>query len=447
MGQLLVYEKKNKNEVVYQYRFEVMGVDGHRKSVTKSGFRTRREARKAGQQAYAAYETRGVLAAPSDISMGDLLYEWIDADVAKRCKETTVAGYKKKIRLYLMPLLGNKNAAKLTKKDIQDFLYYLFDQGYSPNTISSVKGILTKCFKYAVDNQIVLSSPANGIPSIGQNGKPPTIETRSKEHIFLTEDNMRAIFERFPEGDDYHLPIQLGYRCGLRIAEAFALTWEDIDLKNKTLSVNRQIQWHKDETRSEADKKKKNGTSEAGKGYWYFSAPKYNSYRTIDLDDDLVALLQRTRDHYLKAKKYYGDKFFEYYSTFPMYYGKGGKPPRNPQHDSPITVRKTANPVHFIFVRDNGLYNNFRNMQYVNKVIHEKIGIEGYDFHSLRHTHATMLEESGAPLIYIQRRLGHKKPQVTQSIYLNHLTENSRNKGISALNDMYKTDIKNGSEE
>ena len=82
---------------------------------------------------------------------------------------------------------------------------------------------------------------------------------------------MSLIFQRFPEGSSSYLPLLIGYKCGPRIAEAFALEWEDIDFERKQLSIRRQIQWQ--------DKDPVTGQS----GYWYFTALKYDSVRAIEL--------------------------------------------------------------------------------------------------------------------------------------------------------------------
>ena len=59
-----------------------------------------------------------------------------------------------------------------------------------------------------------------------------------------------------------------------------------------------------------------------------------------------------------------------------------------------------------------------------------------FRFHELRHTHATMLQEKGADLVYIQRRLVHVN-LCTTTIYLDHLTDMILARGISILNNMY----------
>lgn len=61
------------------------------------------------------------------------------------------------------------------------------------------------------------------------------------------------------------------------------------------------------------------------------------------------------------------------------------------------------------------------------------LGFKNYDFHSLRHTHATMLLEKGANIKDVQHRLGHKNVQVTLQIYT-HTTEKMQNQTIEILN-------------
>ena len=75
-------------------------------------------------------------------------------------------------------------------------------------------------------------------------------------------------------------------------------------------------------------------------------------------------------------------------------------------------------------------------MQHTSRVIHNDLNIKEFDFHSLRHTHATVLLEKGAPLKYIQQRLGHKKIDVTLNVY-QHLTEELTQRGVNVLNKIF----------
>ena len=89
----------------------------------------------------------------------------------------------------------------------------------------------------------------------------------------------------------------------------------------------------------------------------------------------------------------------------------------------------------FVFVRTDGSYINTRTMQYTSKIIREQLKIAHFDYHSLRHTHTTALLERGAPLKYVQKRLGHKNIDVTLNIY-QHLTEGMKEHGRSVIEKM-----------
>lgn len=430
MGEILIKARTLKSgKVVYEYAFEIASVDGKRKRKTKSGFKTKKEAREAGRLAQQTYENIGQLSEPSEISYSDFLDLWLKY-VSLTCAYSTIVGYKKKIRLYIKPALGGYRLKSITKNILQDFLTNLYNEGFSKNTISSIKGIITKSFDYAEDRNYIVRSPALKLV-IPTKIKPKT-QTRTKPHVYIPKDMMDKIFERFPEGSSAYIPIMIGYHTGLRLSEIYALVWEDIDLNQKTLSVNRQVQWYTEE-RSEEEKRRTNGTSKSN-GYWYFCEPKYNSYRTIEIDDELVKVLKKEYTKQIKAKDYYAEYYNQYYSENKMIFTKEDDiPPINK-----ISQSKTNNNVNFICRRENGSYISARTMQHTSKIIHDQLNFPEYDTHSLRHTHGTMLRENGADFVYIKERLGHKNLQTTIEIYTNHLTETIKEVGNIALNDMYK---------
>ena len=246
-----------------------------------------------------------------------------------------------------------------------------------------------------------------------------SVPIRSEPHSYLPIDTMARIFERFPEGSPSYIPMMIGYRCGLRIGEVYALTWEDIDLSHRKLTVSKQIQWKQLE-RTKEEKQRTNGSKHAESGFWYFSAPKFDSNRTIDIDNQLANLLLRERNRQLRASSYYDSRYKHYYED---------------AHKR-ISENPSDKEVDFVCRRENGEYINLRTMQYTTQIIHNQLHIPEYDFHSLRHTHATMLVEYGAPLKYVQKRLGHKKIDVTMNIY-QHLTESLREQGNTVIENMY----------
>lgn len=432
MTDIMIDKRTNKDGTFsYRYRFEVASVDGKRKWKSKSGFATKREARNAAKLAQQTYERVGQAVEPSNMSYADFLDMWIEKDCKLTCIASTIEGYEKKIRLYIKPALGSYKIKTITKEILQDFIVDMYNDGFSTNTISSIKGIFTKSFNYALDRHFIVSTPANRllIPTKMQ----PKVKTKTKKHVYIPQDIIKKIFERFPEGTSAYIPLMIGYHTGLRLGEIYALVWEDIDFENKTLTVNRQVQWDAGEQRSKSEKKKTNGTSESN-GFWYFCVPKYNSYRTIEIDEVLLNALKKEYDKQIKAQAYYEEYYNHYYCDNKMVFSKQ----ENTLPMNKISQNKTDNEVNFICRREDGSYITPRTTQNISSVIHKKLGYPEYDTHSLRHTHGTMLRENGADFIYIQKRLGHKDLKTTILIYTNHLTDTIKENGDVALNNIFQ---------
>ena len=331
---------------------------------------------------------------------------------------------------------------------------WLYDNGFSKNSMSSCKGIITKSLEFAVDKQYIAYSPAKDV-KLPKVRKAPKIETRTKERDVIDKDMLEKIFDRFNVNTPYYVPMMIAYHCGLRLGEVYALTWDDIDLEKKTLEVNRQVQWMADSTRTAEDKKENNGKKKCN-GYWYFSAPKYESYRTIQMDDTITELLKRTKLEQ-DAKRQSAKTLNQYLSVFvdsKLYHG--GCKPKSPAPDNRIYLTELTDikkfvkanleaeelekagktEIFFVNSRSDGSYITPRTMQHASSVIHHQLDFKEFDFHSFRHTHATELLEAGASIIYISERLGHCKIETTER-YANHLTANMKNKGNEIMNNLH----------
>lgn len=373
---------------MYEYRFEIASVDSKRRFKTKCGFKTAAEARKAGSEALRLYENAGRIITKDSISFADFLDEWLDKDCAMELMPTTIANYRKTIEKHLKPKLGNYRLKSLTREILQAFIIDVFDLGYSYNSIVSIKSVITKCLNYAEDHKYIAYTPAARLKI---------------------------------------------YECGLRLGEVFGLCWEDVDFKNKVIYINRQVQWLQDKKRTTIDKVSKNGSAECGNGYWYFCPPKYNSYRTIEISDRLADLLFQEQARQSRAKDFYNPYYTEYDVEKPLTFN--GIAPKNPTVINRISTSGEGYPVHLICVRDNGTFISPRTMQHVTKCVKKEI-TEQFDFHSLRKTHASMLNEIGIDQKYIQTRLGHSDIDITVNVY-ECVTDVMRIRGRNALNTMF----------
>ncbi len=432
MGDINIRKHELKDgSISYEYRFEIAPESGKRKQYTKRGFKTKVEAKRAGLKAQQLYEHTGQVLQSADLSYADFLDIWMENDCKVDLKPATILNYQKRVRNHIKPALGSYRLKAISKDDLQKFILDMYDKGYSVNTLSSITGILSKSFNYAVDNHYIVFSPAVRL-KIPRNRTPAT-PTRADARDAIPPSAIKNIMERFPETHPSHIPLRLGYECGLRIGEAFALTWEDIDLEAKTLTVNRQIQWQEDETRSQSDKTMNNGRAESGAGFWYFTNPKYNSFRIIDLSDDIVRLLCEEKRRQEAMKIYYGEYYNKYYATYPLAFNGVN----NPTNAVPNPIVRTANgnAVNFLCVRKDGTYISLRTMQHTSSVIHKDI-YPAFKYHSLRHTHASMLYSARLPDKYISERLGHKDCKITKIVYI-HLDDATRSEGKQAINAIF----------
>ena len=388
----------------WEYSFEGARINDKRQTISKSGFRTKGEASAAGAKAMNEYNRSGSVFTPSEISVSDYLDLWMREYCQNNCKPSTINNYEKKIRLHIKPIIGKYRLAALSPEALQKLINDKFNQGYSRNTLAVLKGILTGSLSYAVQPlKYIPYSPAEYI-DLPSTRATPAVKSRSSPHVYLTPEQMAKAFARFPDGSSSYLPLLLGYKCGLRISEAFALDWSSIDLQNKKLTVRQQILWQ--------EKDKENGSP----AYWYFTLPKYDSIRTIELSSDVVTALEREKARQEEALAFYGSLYIHYFRD------EAGR----------LNTDGVGEEVHFIMVRPDGSYINSRTMQHVSRVATRELGFEKFDYHSLRHTHATMLAELGVSPKYVQHRLGHKNIQVTMNIY-QHLTDKMSEEGARLL--------------
>ena len=200
-----------------------------------------------------------------------------------------------------------------------------------------------------------------------------------------------------------------GYRCGLRHGEAYAVQWKDIDFEAKELHIQRQIQYRESET------------DENGNSILYFSTPKYNSFRTVQLDDETIALLKRTKEQQEKNREAYDSYYVHYYEE---------------AHTRNLNTVGNGEALYFVNCNADGSFIKPRTMQHASRVIHQELNLPSFDYHSLRHTHCTELLESGVPPKVVQMRLGHKDIRTTLNIY-EHITKKMEENTQEILNQMY----------
>lgn len=161
---------------------------------------------------------------------------WLDTYVQAQCKERTYAIYEQALRCHLFPYFGQKDITAITREDVKKLAYDLLAKGKSRGTVMVTLAPLREMFNHAIEDRHVTVNPAHGIMRLTRKGKG---EQREKV-TFLTREEIPVLLETCRKYFPAYAPlILLLVRTGLRIGEACALQWTDLDLLNRSIDVRR----------------------------------------------------------------------------------------------------------------------------------------------------------------------------------------------------------------
>lgn len=272
---------------------------------------------------------------------------------------------------------------------------------HAKSTIQNIIASLSQAYEYAIDLGYVKTNPSKRI-------KYPKGFEKSKGREIISVDEYNTIMDAMQGRKPFNLAIMIGWYAGLRISETFVLTWEDIDFSCKTISVNKQIvkrNFGVDIRKAYITKGKKEE-----KSAWYFAEPKTPTSHRIIIVSDIFRL-------------YYGEYYKELYLKDEI--DEKGQPIQRIV-EAEKTIPCTLPIADMIFRKENGEYSSTDSFKYPSRVIHHKLGIEKFDYHSLRHTHATMLIEAGVSPKSVQMRLGHASVTTTFDKYVHDTDDMQR---------------------
>lgn len=409
----------------WSYYFDLGKVDGKRKKKEKGGFRTRKDAEAALTAAMNEYNNAGMVFEVSEITVSDYLDQWYELYCKPNLKYNTQVLYLRTIEGHIKPKFGPYKLKTLNPTVLQEYANDLKLNGYSRKHIMGILTMFQSALDYAIEPLHYISQ--NPMKSV----RIPKVEKKPRERIILTLDEWNTIIEHF-HATRYYIPLMVGFYTGLRISEAFALTWDDIDLKNKTLSVNKQIV----KRNFGADVRKaveKQGKREQ-RSSWYFTTPKtQSSTRVIPFGDTLYNALRQEKARQLENELKYGE-FYTIHVLKKEVDEKGNDMWRIvPVHKC---VESQLQRTRLICITENGQYTSTDTFKVCSRVIHHELQI-AFDYHSLRHTHATMLIEAGANVKNVQTRLGHSNIQTTLQTYV-HDTEKMGEQSVELFEQITK---------
>lgn len=361
---------------IWYYYFDLGKVDGKRNKIEKKGGRTKKEAEAALRKSLHEFDSCGSVINESDISIADYFDYWYKEYVLINCKYNTQQNYKRIINNHIKPALGIYKLKSLTPAVLQEFLNKKYRNGFTKNTLSGFYGVLSGALKMSVyPYQLIKENPMHYVSMPKYNDTK-----KDKEGLkVISLEDFNKIINRFPQGSSFYIPLQIAFNTGMRAAEVCGLTWDCVDLNRKTITVKKILI--------------KQGRE------WTFGTPKtQSSNRTILIGKTLVSILKKHKKFQIENKL----KYEQYY---------------------------TEN--NFVCTKENGQSVTTDSLKYLSRIVNYELQIS-FNFHSLRHTHATMLLEAGANIKDIQCRLGHSKLSTTMDTY-SHITDKLRQDSVDIL--------------
>lgn len=283
-------------------------------------------------------------------------------------RESTKQGYVTVQRLLAKEKFGSQKIRNVKISDAKLFLIKLQQEdGKSYSTIHNVRGVLRPAFQMAVDDDILVKNP------FGFQLQTVLVND-SVTREALSKDQMRK-FLKFIHDDvvycKYYEAVYILFHTGMRISEFCGLTLKDIDLQNKTVNIDHQLQRTADmryiivETKTDAGKRK------------------------IPITDDVAAMFQAIiEDREAPAV----EKIIDGYTGF-LFYDKEGKP---------LVAMHWQNRFNNMVNRYNDIY---------------RVQMPNITPHICRHTYCSNQAKAGMNPKTLQYLMGHSDISVTMNVY------------------------------
>ena len=323
--------------------------------------------------------------APPDMTVTEWFEFWISHIVGDLAPNTQ-RNYRERYEYNVKPVIGKMRLTDVKPMHCK-MVFNQMEASYAGSTIRQTYIAMGTMFRAAVMNDMIQKHPMDGV----RFTKP----VRAVDDIkCLTTDEQQKFMKAAKRSHNY-AQYALILETGLRTGGVIGLTWDAIDWKARTLTVNKTLEFrHKQKV-------------------WRAGPPKtQHSYRTIPLTDRAYEILKGIWDSRPEQKKSPTlDKTLEYIDR------RTGVSSQFVMRDLVFINWRTGEPAKNSSC-DTHLYK-----------LCDEAGIEKFCMHALRHTYATRAIECGVQPKVLQKLLGHASIKTTMDRYV-HVTSESLDQAV-----------------
>lgn len=204
--------------------------------------RTKTEVSQALAEARTDYN-RGVFVFDNNVTVEEWVNKWLEKKMSPKLAEQSMIRLEGLFRNHLLPVLGDFKLQDLTQSLLEQKYAEIFqkkakktgrdyaEDTYSHSTVNSLSSSFKKCLQYAVDKGILQKNPHEGVEL--HKLRPP-----KKIDAYELEDHKKIVEYTRNNGQLYWIYYLL-IATGMRFGEAVALTWADVNLKKRTIKINK----------------------------------------------------------------------------------------------------------------------------------------------------------------------------------------------------------------
>lgn len=268
--------------------------------------------------------------------------------------------------------------------------------------------VLNNLFRFAVfPKKYITFNPMEYVRTHRRNTKPDIFSERTDISGTVPVINHNQYLEIISylekRKNPAKLPFQIAYYTGLRLGEVCGLIWQDIDLDKQYMTVRRSMRYNNIRHKVEL------GTT------------KRSKVRTVYFGDTLTEILRT-------EKFIQQEKCSDYKNYYQIVYENGREYYElNTLHreiDAPVDCTELS----LVCIRDDGRPESPDTISIVCRSLRKRFkNLEGFHFHTLRHTYTSNLISAGASPKDVQELLGHSDISVTMNVYAHSDREKKQN--------------------